>query len=162
MARLQFTDLFRGQLREQSPAIEDFGLRLHADELRHEDGALTMRLYLSFLLATHELARFRRLERSAVLIVEHPASGWATSAMLQDPHKTYPRADGPNYAGPPESVDRRSRRTRWLDVPIAIDLAPADAEPSLFVRASLLRYQSNTLAVDVGAAALALAPEVSS
>lgn len=139
----------------ESPLLDlpDLGLRLAARQVRHDGQVLAFDLLVSYLLDAAEAGGYQRLAEAVAVCLEDAEGGRAAASSLLDPHKRYPRRQGPNFRGPrpPPAGGPTHAAGGWV-LPLEIPLAlPAWEGPSFYVTALLAGHVSNTLAFDLAA-----------
>jgi hypothetical protein len=138
------------------------GIVLAVSEAALVEGRLRLRVHVTVKLPGAVAFGYRRFGKAVIITVHDSHGEWLRSCNLLDPHKTFPRYKGPNYAGPSEFPAGGMLVTSYfgvdISVPVVVPVGP-DTSASVFVSAMANRLGSDVVRITLTGAEPTIEPK---
>lgn len=139
-----------------APEIEPPGqdLLINAIDVSYADGELSLTLLITACFAKTFVGAFHRFAIAPVILVEDAGAGTAVAVPTVDPHKRYPRMEGPNFSGDAERIPESPpggeiQVLQGIQMPLAIKAVSTESHPGIYITCVLQHHVSNTLVINL-------------
>lgn len=152
MSKLDYAipSLFRFEETSAAAAVDAPGIRINAASVEHDGDVLRFDLHVTCMFSRFYAASFHKITHGLVVSLEDADGGRAAVMRAIDPHKRYPRLQGPNYKGGyVKETAPTSFSTRWIVIPFEVPIVRRAVYPTFFVTTFLHDHVSNTLGINL-------------